>query len=53
MIAWMRRLTEEPRILFDAREDITVKKNGEAEMDIIMSRPKCGFSFRKLLDPTK
>ena len=43
MITWMRRLTEERRILFDAREDKLVKENGGAEMDIILFRPKCGF----------
>ena len=28
MIAWMKRLTEEHRILFDGREDNPVKENG-------------------------
>ena len=27
----------------DAREDNPVKENGGAEVDIILSRPKCGF----------
>ena len=43
MIAWMKRLTEEQRILFDSREDNPVKQNGGAEVDFILSRPKCGF----------
>ena len=43
MIAWMKRLMEKQRILFDGREDNTVKENGGAEVYIIMSRPKCGF----------
>ena len=43
MIAWMKRLTEEQIILFDGREDNPVKENGGAEVDIILSRPKCGF----------
>ena len=34
---------EERRILFDGREDNPVKENGGAEVDIIMSRHKCGF----------
>ena len=34
---------EEQSILFDAREDNPVKNNGGAEVDIILSRPKCGF----------
>ena len=40
MIAWIRRLTEEQRILFDVKNDNPVKENGEAEMDIILFRPK-------------
>ena len=39
IIAWMKRLTEEQRILFDGREDNPVKENGGAEVDIILSRP--------------
>ena len=30
-------------ILFDGRENNPVKENGGAEVDIILSRPKCGF----------
>ena len=43
MIVWMKRLTEEQRILFDDREDNPVKENGGAEVDIILSRPKWCF----------
>ena len=43
MIAWMKRLTEEHSILFDGRGDNPVNENGGAEVDIILSRPKCGF----------
>ena len=38
MIAWMRRLTEEQGMY-----DNPVKENGGAAVDIILSRPKCGF----------
>ena len=31
--------------VFDAREDNSVKENEGAEVDIILSRPKCGFWF--------
>ena len=43
MIVWIKRLTEEQRILFDGRDDNPGKENGGAEVDIIMCRPKCGF----------
>ena len=43
MIAWMKRLPEEQGILFDGKEDNPVKENGGAEVDTILSRPKCGF----------
>ena len=43
MIAWMKRLTEEQRVIFDGREDNPVKEIGGAEVDIILSRPKWGF----------
>ena len=43
MIAWKRGLTEEHRINFDVREYNPLKEDGEEEVDIILSRPKCGF----------
>ena len=52
MIAWMKRkrLTEEQRILFDGREDNPVKENGGAEVDIILSRPKCGVDYSQTIN---
>ena len=38
---------------FNVADDNHVTEDGGAKLDIMLSRPKCNFWFRKLLDPMK